>query len=404
MRGDSVDREFALATVRNLWPGAEVGDAPGRQPTGDRRQGSLLVLPSSRRVRVLAPTSPRRAAAAGLARNSSPVSRRQRVVRFAGRLALLSGIGPLVPSKVHMRQGHPPRPSILDHLGDVLGEPVTVVIALGTQRANRKPVLRVMDRRGRTLAFAKVGINEPTKALVQGEASALERLSDVDWATFAAPRVIDFSDFGGCDVLTMTTLPSSGAKGLADASARRALLRELAGGFGVQRDPIQGGEYLTRLTQQLNRTTEHELVTRLAESVSLIQSVAGGEEFQLGAWHGDFTPWNLVTSQGKSRVWDWERFDPRVPQGMDELHFCMNSFVQGKAFTVPHVLTGLQLSTWPYGSPHAARLHQATYLAALATRYVSSFSAEGGLVTLPKATVLVEALHRVLGPPARSAS
>ncbi len=403
MQEPSSDRSFALTTLQRLWPTARI-ETPTRSAAGSPRgQADYLVLPASQRVRVLAPTRPPRAAAAGLARNSAPVSRRQSAVRWIGRLGLRAGLGPFLgavgppfPERLRLVASGSGGRSILDHLGDVLGEEVTVVIALGTKRANRKPVLRVMDRRGRTLAFAKIGINQPTGELVRGEARALQALGDVAWTTFTAPRLIDHSQFNGCNVLLMAPVPTRGTKGLRDSGARRRLLAELSEGCGTLEEPIRGGRFVAKLRATLDQAPEHHHVTQLAASLTALEEQSGSAEFLLGAWHGDFTAWNMVTDNGRTHVWDWERFDTRVPAGLDEIHYCVNSYAQQHGFTAQSILTGIRESTWPHRSPHTARLHAATYLVALGTRYVSSYTQEGGEVNELRGAALVEALEQLL--------
>lgn len=393
MQGNTADLDFAITTMEQLYPGTHV--APGSvQPIRD--PNAFLLLPNSRRIRVIAPTQPRRAAAAGLARNSSPVSRRQSAARALGRLGLLGGLGPLVPHKLRLAPSDPPMPSIVDHLGDLLGEQVTVAIAIGTQRANRKPVMKVMDRSGRTLAFAKVGCNQPTKELVALEANALECLGETEWTTFTTPRLIGFGEFNSCDVLVMAPVPTGGAKGLGDPDARRALVQELSGGFGQQHDPVQGGEYLARLRTTLGSTPDEPLAAELRALLGTIEEQFSSSALTLGAWHGDFTAWNMATSNGRTHVWDWERFDTRIPVGLDEIHFCVNSVAQRHGFTPPTLLAGLRESTWTYPTHEETSLHQALYLATVATRYIAALAQEGGRAVQPKAAVLVETLGQVL--------
>ncbi|HZI37787.1 MAG TPA: hypothetical protein VFF24_05730, partial [Acidimicrobiia bacterium] len=45
-----------------------------------------------------------------------------------------------------------------------------------------------------------------------------------------------------------------------------------------------------------------------------------GDDIAFGAWHGDFTPWNMARSGATTYLWDWERAAP-APAGLDLLHF-----------------------------------------------------------------------------------
>ena len=46
--------------------------------------------------------------------------------------------------------------------------------------------------------------------------------------------------------------------------------------------------------------------------------------FRFGRWHGDWTPWNMATREGRPIVWDWERTAPSVPVGFDLLHYAFH--------------------------------------------------------------------------------
>jgi hypothetical protein len=46
---------------------------------------------------------------------------------------------------------------------------------------------------------------------------------------------------------------------------------------------------------------------------------------RFGAWHGDFTPWNMARLSEGNYLWDWERAAPSVPLGLDLCHFLFQS-------------------------------------------------------------------------------
>ncbi len=84
------------------------------------------------------------------------------------------GAGVLLPGTVQIAQDMPDsvgrRTSLVSHLSDELGQELTAGIHLGPPRANRKPVLQLMDPSGATVAFAKVGVNRLTRERVRHEA------------------------------------------------------------------------------------------------------------------------------------------------------------------------------------------------------------------------------------------
>ncbi|MEL7206717.1 MAG: hypothetical protein AAGK32_00535, partial [Actinomycetota bacterium] len=46
----------------------------------------------------------------------------------------------------------------------------------------------------------------------------------------------------------------------------------------------------------------------------------GGVELDVGWWHGDCTPWNMLARAGRTYLWDWEFAAPDRPVGFDLLH------------------------------------------------------------------------------------
>jgi len=43
--------------------------------------------------------------------------------------------------------------------------------------------------------------------------------------------------------------------------------------------------------------------------------------FRFGAWHGDFTPWNIMSTRNVGQVIDWEFAADGVPVGFDVCHY-----------------------------------------------------------------------------------
>jgi hypothetical protein len=102
-----------------------------------------------------------------------------------------------------------------------------------------------------------------------------------------------------------------------------------------------------------------------------------------GAWHGDWTPWNMASTGQGLLVWDWERFTRDVPVGFDALHYWLQTEVvpargepmaaaAGCVDRAPELLA-------PFGAGQAeARLTAILYLADLATRYLTDRQDKAG--------------------------
>jgi hypothetical protein len=265
-------------------------------------------------------------------------------------------------------------------------------------------VLRILDSTGHnTIAFAKVGVTEFTRSLVRREAESLVRVQQHQWRTFISPKVIAYEVFNSCSVLLMSALPGRGTTGMPQPADRRALIEELSGKFGTRHDAVAGGDFVSGLRRQLPNAGTDPLVGELVTALDSFERKFSAHHQVLGAWHGDFTPWNTLTSGGRSWLWDWEQFARDIPVGFDELHYCVNAVTHEDGFTSDSILRGLTQATWSYSNPQEARLAHAAYLATICARYVVASRQAGGEVVIPEATAALAALWTTLRLPPDSA-
>jgi hypothetical protein len=122
-------------------------------------------------------------------------------------------------------------------------------------------------------------------------------------------------------------------------------MRELAGWLGLSRRPLATSE-----AWKLAQDTPAELADpRQAEEFERLVVAAGERygnvELTLGAWHGDWTPWNMAWDGTQVLLWDFERFATGVPVGFDLVHYRLQVVLrdrgeQAAADVVRAVLTG----------------------------------------------------------------
>lgn len=360
---DAAGRLAYLAeTVDLLWP-------------GDSGGGELVVLPHERAPRLLAPVRPRRAAAAATIRYTAQQGQSDRLAAAALGAALLAGYARTRPAvrATGTATGSDTAESVDDLLSRVLGEPVVTTLALTAARPNRKPVLQVFDRRGRTRAFVKIGVTPLARRLVDAEAANLALLAGADLRAARIPRVLHHAQWRNCAVLVLDALPMgrplprSGATGA--FAPLIAAMREVS---SVGAAPP--GSTTTYLQALLGRAARvggpwPELVAEVAAH----HDVAG---LPTGAWHGDWTAWNCARQRGTVLVWDWERFTAPAPPGFDLLHYVLNDAVDGHPERLPGHAADLParasqlLRPWGLAAPDA-RTVALLYVLDLALRYVA---------------------------------
>ncbi len=349
--------EHVAAIARAVW-GAEasVGRWNGAPPAAHR----YVAAPSAATAHQLLPWSPSAiAAAAGRRSLDRPWPRRLRDA--AGTAALLGRAA----VRDHERIGIVAGPvSLVDVLRDELRLPIhTLVVLCGPPRANQKPVVQAIDRAGRTLAFAKLAWNDLTTELLSGERAALDELGRRDLGPVAVPRVIGTGTLDGVDWLALSPVA---------ARASRRPLTHLDAAAAIERatgthDLRLGATDFAR--SLLRRAAGHALA---APAAARLLEEHGDTTVTVGAWHGDFVPWNMSAGRDRVAVWDWERFASGVPVGFDRLHFQLQRAVHRRGRTIAAALAELRGSldvllfhVEPGGR---AATHDA-YLAELLVRY-----------------------------------
>jgi hypothetical protein len=326
--------------VARLWPDAEAG---GRE---------LLFVPGAARPRLLVPAGMPAAAAGALRRYSHDLGVRRRLLRGLTATAVRAGLADRL-LRDRLRVGGDGE-SIEDRLGELLGQRVVVSVGLGSERANRKPVLHALSPRGESLAFVKVGDTAMARTLIDREAAALDRLAGRSLRGLRVPRVLHHGDWRGLGLLVLSPLrtgalslrrgtPVAAMAELTGDTRRVALAesafwarfatvsaaqagtnagsRAAASVPGTVSDARPAGSRADANTTDTLALADPEQQKRFADVVARVGAAYGEDEIEFGAWHGDWTPWNMAWHGGRVHLWDWERYDPDVPAGLDLLHY-----------------------------------------------------------------------------------
>jgi hypothetical protein len=201
---------------------------------------------------------------------------------------------------------------------------VELSCAFGPTRPNQKPLLRVHAGDGSTLAFAKVGWNDITAALVDHEASFLERCSTMRTRTFTVPRVVHRGAWRG-RTLSVTS-PLVGRPALRRPSPRADVLLEIAALDGRGAVDLSESSYRKSLEARASGLPAPSR-RAVSEALARIDSRWPRHRLEVGRWHGDWTPWNMRTVGDRTLIWDWERTDAPVPVGFDMLHYVFQRLV-----------------------------------------------------------------------------
>ena len=204
---------------------------------------------------------------------------------------------------------------IIEGLAGLLDAPGLVVAAsLSIPKSNRKPVLQLLDPDGRCLGWAKVAWNPISEGLVANEARWLDRPGD---GSLIVPRLLHDVELCGRRVVVTSSV---------EAVRRPHRRRDALPPAGVFRAVAARGR---RDVEAIDRTPWWYSVEAVLDHASEVERAAIEStiddcrrlRFDVGAWHGDLTPWNLMTTGQGVQLIDWELAADGVPFGFDLCHF-----------------------------------------------------------------------------------
>jgi hypothetical protein len=386
----------AAAVLTELFPAGLVSTA-GATHAGEPLR-SFGVLPGVRHPRLLVPLQPRQAATTALKAYGGRLRPRDRLAYRALGLGLRTlGSGPL-PVRLTVSGADPTRGTDIDaRLAEVVSTPVSVAVHLTPARANRKPIVQALSAtEPLPLAFAKVATNDLTDKLVNREVTALAHLRDAGLRHLVVPEVLDHRPLNGRATLVMRPLPtwSKGRRPndreLADAAA------EVAAASPRSTSTVGDSAFWRRLRADIDAITEAGDRDQLQRSADHLEATAGTAEIEVGAGHGDWSPWNMWQTPRGLLVWDWERFTTDAPIGSDLIHYRLQELL-----VIGHVppLDAARGATSTIGTPLIGALH----LLGLAVRYDQDGQATSGALPpsaqwlLPAADEAVRAIRRGTG-------
>ena len=380
-----------------LWPPpATVSLTRGRPAHAHERD--FIVLPFARRPRLLVPSG-RRASAAAVRRYGEPGSFRAWSGSRALALALAGGAAAAgLGGRLRVRVP-PGMDTIEAYLSSVLGHDVLISTHLGAARANRKPVLQLLTARGQTVGFAKISINPLTRDLIRAERAALDKLAAGHFRGLTVPRVLHHGQWQGREVLVMNALPVWRRRQALRPGQLTAAMGEITTMGGLSQGPLAGSDYLARLRSRLADSPASPDRAALSDALDALASA--GPELSFGAWHGDWTGWNMACTADGLLLWDWERFAPSVPAGFDSLHYRLQADVvrRGRAprSAAAECVRTAPASLAPCGvSATEAHLVAALYLAEISARYLADRQAEAGARLGQPGTWLIPAIEEAV--------
>jgi hypothetical protein len=357
-----------------LWGGATgVRRTPGPTTSGT----GYVAIPSARRARAIVPGN-RRAARAALTSGGQARSNGSRRARaLAARVAGSPLAGAAFRDRFWVNGDDPLRDAVASALGEA---PLAFATAVRRPGPFRKPVLQAVTPDGRVVGYAKVAWNAVTATNVRAEHAALVLLADAAPPAPRAPAPVALLDHRGFPVLVTRPMPErlrryDASDGPPPPPVSRAVA-SLPFTPGSEHDPI-GARLRARFDAARGPALPH---VQRALDVLLSGVVERTRMLPAGAWHGDWSAWNLGSVGAQLWAWDWEYCRADVPIGLDLPHFTFQQrFIAGRtpvqiAFTEARASSAAGLSALGYDASARALL-QAVHVAEVSLRYLEAEAA-----------------------------
>jgi hypothetical protein len=208
-----------------------------------------------------------------------------------------------------------------------------------------------------------------------------------------------YGEWKGLEVLVLTALPVWQRRTRIPDGNLAAAMAEVARVDGLTSGPLAASSYIRRLAARLAEADESPDRAELLNVLHALVARSGGVQLTYGAWHGDWSPWNMTATQDGLLVWDWERFTCDVPLGFDALHHWLQTEIgprrhDSNAAAAGCIERAAQLLA-PFGVDDArAQLTAALYMSDLATRYLVDRQARAGARLGDPGTWLIPTITR----------
>ena len=206
-------------------------------------------------------------------------------------------------------------------VSEVTGEHQPVfALSVGTPNRVRKLSMLVMRPNGEVLGHIKLPLTEAATNRVRHEAATLERLWNFAALRLHIPKVLHAGNWGDAYILFQSCGPSQPGP-VEFGPLHQRFLETLRALQPVERP----GQVLVEEVAAHWRKAQPSLGSRWQElgAVALERAnrALAGVAVRCGVMHGDFTPWNSRTGNGRLFLFDWESAEWQAPGGWDIFHF-----------------------------------------------------------------------------------
>lgn len=273
----------------------------------------------------LIPLDSRRAAARAL--DVYPAqNRKSRLLKRGLAVGLRLGLAqPLLP-KVwlagHNEADQSVSPELFEHIKEILGRSdLCFGVSLGTPGTQQKPVIQAMTPDGQALAYVKIGWNPDITHLVTNEANTLRYLGEQNITAFDIPTVIHAGEWAGNHILVQSAPSLRGQPFSHTLMPEHLTVARTLANLGACEQALADSNWWSEFTTRVEQVTNYYYRSILDHCTQQVTDKAGNTVIPFHRCHGDFAPWNILTSGGRLYIFDWENSQPQAPPAWDLIRF-----------------------------------------------------------------------------------
>ena len=231
---------------------------------------------------------------------------------------------PLLKRKLHIENT---RCSLAEDLYDKLcklfnRDRLEFAVFCGTPCVHQKLTIQISIGK-RIMGYCKVSDHPEVISLFSREGGLLKELEHLDCDS--VPRILFVGEWrSGIHLLVQTTTKTSHSQVIHEwGTLHEEFLKKL---FKKTKRvlPFEETDYyhtLSELREHIDWLSSEDARALLGNAIDKVFIENKGQMVEYGAYHADFTPWNMFVEQGKLFVFDWEYAKMTYPPMLDRYHF-----------------------------------------------------------------------------------
>ena len=210
-------------------------------------------------------------------------------------------------------------------------------IFTGTVGENRKAVIEIHNEK-QIFVFVKIALTKAAKILVNNESKCLKYLNSFEFNTIVVPKLlsnnkqdtIGLSNIKPKKFQQNSTLTDIHVKALFELYAKSNSQMKWTDLNALCESKDKAKSLLCDFTlvNDLEKGRIQDLANKILLLVNMLEEK--NDEVPVAISHGDFTPWNMYSSNSILHLFDWELSQSNIPLMFDLFHFTFQSEIMIK--------------------------------------------------------------------------